>query len=80
MIELQQGAAIPVILALTEAVKRAGVPSKYAGLVSIIIGIAYGLILGGFTIDNGLLGLAFGLGASGAFSVTKAVIKKPKDI
>ena len=75
MLTGQDTAAIPILLALVEAAKRFGIPAKYAPIVSIIGGIAYGLFTGGLTVEAGLSGLVIGLSASGLYSGGKSVVK-----
>lgn len=57
---------IPAIVALVEALKRSGMDSKYAPLVAIAVGIAFGLTLGDW-----VGGLILGLSASGLYSGVK---------
>lgn len=56
---------------ITEAFKIAGVNGKYAPLISIIMGVALGIIAG----INPFLGLIAGLSASGLYSGVKASSK-----
>ena len=71
---------IALIGGIVSAAKWAGLPSKYAGLLSIGIG----LLLGGVAYMSGvesaynaiISGAVMGLIASGAYSGTKAFIKK----
>lgn len=67
MNELQ---VIPLVLALTEMVKRFGVPAKYCPLVSMAIGVGLAfLFAGSISIEIGIKGIIFGLSASGLYSV-----------
>ena len=68
--------SIPAILAIVEALKLAGVPSKYAPLISIILGIIAGLLVVEMTIDGGIMGLVLGLGASGLYDNAKPALTK----
>ena len=64
------------MVGLVEVVKRLGLPSKFAPVLSV----ALGLILGFFTYSDPtqalLVGGAFGLSASGLYSGGKAVLSK----
>ena len=71
---------IALIGGIVSAAKWAGLPSKYAGLLSLVLG----LLLGGVAYMSGvesaynaiISGAVMGLIASGAYSGTKAFIKK----
>lgn len=67
MIEL---ATIPtMVLALVEIAKKAGVDSRYAPILSIVLGVAAFMVWGDGTWQSDLfLGLVAGLTASGAYS------------
>jgi len=80
-------AAMPVIAGVVEAIKRAGMPSRYAGVLAILFGIGAGAAAAlstdtqlGAGIAQGLLA---GLGASGVWSVGSQIrsgelTEKPK--
>ncbi len=73
---IDEAAAVPLILAAIQAIKKGtGLPGKYSSLVAIALGIAYALLIKGPTIENGLIGLAIGLSASGLYSGGKALVK-----
>jgi hypothetical protein len=61
--------SIPAILAIVEALKMVGLDSKYAPIVSIVVGIAFGLAFGDW-----VAGLILGLSASGLYSGVKKAI------
>lgn len=68
---------VAICVGLTEVVKQAfGLPSKYAPLVSIGVGIVAGLLVIGFTVPAGLIGLISGLAASGLYDVALKPIGK----
>ncbi|MFZ5966479.1 MAG: hypothetical protein ACOYVK_04810 [Bacillota bacterium] len=78
MVHYEDSLFIPLILAITELVKRLGLPKKYAGIFSWALGIilariyiAPGDFKGAF-----LTGSVMGLSAAGLFSGTKAAVKK----
>lgn len=66
---------IPLLVGLVEAVKKVGLPSKFAPLVSIALGLVFGLLLFPFPTQAILLGIAFGLSASGLYSGGKALLE-----
>lgn len=57
---------IPIITAVTEGVKRIGLPSKYAWLIAAGLGLGYGLVVS-LSVESALMGLAHGLAASGLY-------------
>lgn len=75
-IEIYDVALIPATMGLVEVAKSAGLPSKYAPIVSLCIGMALGI---GTSLDNigkgVIVGVAIGLSASGLYSGTKALTK-----
>lgn len=62
--------SIPAIVAAVEAVKYAGLPSKYAALTAVCIGVAFG-----FGMGDWLTGLVLGLSSSGLYSGAKAMLQ-----
>lgn len=67
---------IPFILAFTEVAKRLGIPSKYAPVSSIVIGVGLALLFADtVTIEVAIKGIVFGLSASGLWSGGKAITK-----
>ena len=72
---------IPLIVGITELCKRAGLPSKFAALLSLILGVVVGVIYvaPGDILKGILLGASIGLGASGLYSGTKNTIEGIKE-
>jgi len=70
---MDQTIIIPIVLALTEITKQFGVTGKYAVLVSIGFGVAFGLLVN-LSIEGGVTGLILGLSAAGVYDVGKKVI------
>ena len=70
--------SIPAIVAIVELVKGAGMPTKLAPVVSVVLGVCFSLVFCGMTIDCVGTGLVLGLGASGLYSGGKTVLKKPE--
>jgi hypothetical protein len=62
--------SVPAVIALVEAVKMGGLPSKFAPLVAVACGVVFGFIIG-----NVVGGLVLGLTASGLYSNVKAFLK-----
>ena len=67
---------IPAIVALVEALKLAGLPSRFAPLVSIVIGIIAGLFVVDMAVSGGIMGAVIGLSASGLYDTSKPLLKK----
>jgi hypothetical protein len=70
---------VPLITGFVEALKRAGLPSRYAALTALASGIA--ISLGAFAAngmgandlyDATLRGIAFGLASAGLYSVARS--------
>ena len=69
-------ALVPITLGVTEVVKGIGLPSRYAPLVSLGVGIVLGVATTPENRLKGILtGMAVGLSASGLYSGTKALTK-----
>jgi hypothetical protein len=88
MIETPDLTTIPVVVlvtALVEAAKRAGLPTKYAGLAAVAIGILLTLLVAaaegalgeeGARLSTWLLsGIVTGLAASGLYSQARVVTR-----
>lgn len=61
---------VPLVVAIVQAIKTMGIPTKFAPIISIGVGIGLGLIVnGGTTMTANLLnGVIYGLSASGLYS------------
>jgi hypothetical protein len=66
---------VPITIGLIEVFKRAGLPSRYAPMASILISCLLGYFLVGGDMDSIAQSIIAGLTASGLFSGTKAVVK-----
>lgn len=76
--ELTELTAIPVIVALVEMTKKlAFIPEKFYPLISLALGIIVAFLLPGvWDVKASIIkGVLFGLGASGLYSGTKAVVE-----
>lgn len=73
---------IPLIVGIVELLKQIGLPSKFAALVSVLLGIAIGVVyISPDDIKKGILvGLALGLAASGLYSGTKSTVEGVKNL
>lgn len=69
-------AAVPVVLGIVQAVKAAGLPSRFAPLASLALGIGLSFLVGAFWREAILQGVIVGLSASGLWSGAKAVSGK----
>lgn len=79
---LEDSIAIPVVVGLVEAFKVAGLPTKFAPLLSVILGVVYSIgaiVVSAQTeqINAILKGVIIGLVSSGLYSGVKATIKNP---
>lgn len=66
-------AAIPVALGLVEVAKQAGLPSRFAPIMSIVIGIGLLFLTGQTWQLNVIQGIIVGLAACGLWSGPKAL-------
>jgi len=66
---------VPCVAGLVEVVKRAGLPSKFAPLVSVVFGLVFGILVYPDPTQATLMGLAYGLSASGLYSGGKALLE-----
>ena len=65
-------AIIPVILGIVEVVKQVGLPSKFAPLVSVMVGVGLVALTGEIWQSIVAQGLIAGLAASGLWSGAKS--------
>jgi hypothetical protein len=69
-----QTALVPIIVGIVEALKTAGLPSKYAPVVSLMLGVlATVSVFGNSIVWEVMNGLLVGLSASGLYSGIKKV-------
>jgi len=67
--------SIPVVLGVVSAIKKVGLSSRWAPIVSLVLGLGLSFFLGGDTTFQVVLqGLVVGLSASGLYSGTKATV------
>lgn len=66
--------AAPIVLGLVQVLKVSGLPSRFAPVASIAIGVSI-LLLGGLTLQVAIVqGIIAGLVASGLFSGGKSLL------
>ena len=61
---------VPLVVAVVQAIKMMGLPTKFAPIISIGVGVGMGLLVNdSFTMTQNLLsGVIYGLSASGLYS------------
>ena len=74
-------ALIPIITLIIDVLKRAGLPNKFAAIVSIILGMIFGVFFQSTPDlkERILTGIIMGMSASGLYSSGKAVTKSIKN-
>jgi hypothetical protein len=65
---------VPVIVGLTQVAKVSGLKSKWAPLLSIVLGMLGAFVLAGFSGGTALGGIVAGLTACGLWSGTKTTL------
>ena len=71
--------AIPLILGAVQAIKKVGVSSKFAPVISLVLGVALSLGFNGLTKEAGLQGIIWGFSAAGLWSGARATAQGVKD-
>ena len=79
--EIYDVALVPLIVGAVQLCKIAGLPVKFAALLSLILGVVVGVIYiaPGDILKGILLGASIGLGASGLYSTTKNTVEGIKE-
>ena len=73
-VELGAVAIVPVILAVIQALKMVGLPNKFSPIASIALGVVIAFLFrheGGDLSQTILVGVTYGLSASGLYSGVK---------
>ena len=75
-------ALIPIVTIIVDMIKKAGMPSKFAPLASLIIGVFFGVLFeSNGDYKNGIIvGIIMGMSASGLYSNGKEVTKSVKEM
>lgn len=66
--------AIPIIVGIVEAIKRAGLSVRFTPLLAIVLGVVFMIYIGENSVENVLDGIIYGLSAAGLYSGVKASI------
>ena len=77
-IQITTGVLVALIIGIVEVLKKAGLSSRYAGVVSLVLGLFLGGIsafVGTPLVQSLISGAVMGLISSGLYSGTKAFIK-----
>lgn len=78
---MEEFAVIPVITGVVQALKMAFLPSKFAGVLSIVLGVLFACgINHGVTVESVVMGVVFGLSSAGTYDITKMGINKTRSI
>ncbi|WP_338470044.1 hypothetical protein R4Z10_14680 [Niallia sp. XMNu-256] len=78
MLEYFQLVIIPIIIGVVEVVKRVGLPIKYSPLVSLLLGLVFGILYVQPLLDGIIVGLMVGLSATGLYSGSKNVFRSSR--
>jgi len=74
-------AAIPIITGVVQALKMAFLPSKLAGLLSIILGLLFSFGTNhAVTVETTITGIVIGLSASGLYEGVKTGAEPTKNL
>lgn len=77
---LVDAGVVAVIVSIVSAAKTVGFPSRFASILSLVLGIVYYFAFpAGSAQTNVLFGVISGLSASGLYSGVKAVLTTPED-
>lgn len=81
MFEVYDVVLIPLIVGIVELFKKAGLSKKMSPLISLVVGIGFGVVyVANFDWKQGVLvGLMLGLSASGLYSGSKNTLAKSDD-
>ena len=71
-------ASVPLIVGIVQVAKQSGLPSRWAGLTSLVTGLAGGILSARFGVDADVpaaiaSGLMAGLAAAGAWSLSSPI-------
>ena len=74
---IESGILVAIIMGLTEIAKRTGqLPSRWAGVFAVVLGIIISMFAGGEMFANAVQGIIAGLISSGAYSASKAALNR----
>lgn len=69
---------VPIFTALIQGLKMAFLPSKYALLVALVLGVAFSFWSVGVNPDAAIFGLVLGLSSCGLYDAAKPVVSEVK--
>lgn len=76
MFDIYDIAIVPLIIGIVQLCKRFGLKPKYAPFIALPVGILIGIVYFENSIKEGvLIGVMFGLSASGLYSSSKNVME-----
>ena len=75
LVEFFQLVIIPIIIGIVEVFKRAGLPNKYSPVVSLLLGVIFGILYVQPLLNGIIVGLMVGLSATGLYSGSKNIFK-----
>lgn len=69
---------VPIIVGIVQAIKMTAIPEKYSPIIAILVGVLIAFVTGSgdYWGHSILAGIIYGLGASGLYSGTKAVMER----
>ncbi|WP_428908888.1 hypothetical protein [Niallia sp. Krafla_26] len=76
MLDYFQLVIIPIIIGLVEVLKRAGLSNTFSPLVSVFLGLVFGILYIDPFLDGIVVGLVIGLSATGLYSGSKNMFRK----
>ena len=76
-IEIYGIALVPLIVGIVEVVKQVGLPTRFAPLLALLLGLGSGFVMHTTSISEALvIGVMVGLSASGLYSAGKTMMGK----
>ena len=82
-ISLSDIAIIPVVTGIVEVIKRSfpfPIVKTASPLISLLVGVTIAVALSGWSAASVMIGLVYGLSASGLYSQTKTLKKNNADV
>ena len=74
MTDIQIGFIVVIVIALCEAIKYAGVKSRFIPIIAVILGLIGAYIYGGVNFLSSGAGLVLGLATTGGYRLLKTSI------
>lgn len=66
---------VPIIVGLIEVFKRIGLSTRFAPLMSLVLGVALFTGAQGFSFESVVIGLVAGLTSCGLYSTGKSIVQ-----